>query len=238
MGLKDLLFISDENDKNKKEEATKSSIKFPTTQENVNTQPSTNFGSLFNVFGGNTTASTPTVTTNQPLPEHLNKAIELYQQGFDSLNQNGYDFYEFYQTVIHGGVENPQVYSMAYAMGTAMDKTISKEKLVQQSGFYLSEINKVYTDYVNKGTQKKQELVAQKSNENQSLINELDLIRQQMEALQAQLHDRENKLNAIGSKYEPMLIDVESKLNANEIAKNKIVQQIEQVKNGIINNLK
>jgi hypothetical protein len=35
-----------------------------------------------------------------------------------------------------------------------------------------------------------------------------------------------------------MISDVDSKLVANETAKGQIVQKIEQVKNGIINNLK
>jgi hypothetical protein len=35
-----------------------------------------------------------------------------------------------------------------------------------------------------------------------------------------------------------MISEVDSKLMANETAKNQIVQKIEQVKNGIINNLK
>jgi hypothetical protein len=40
--------------------------------------------------------------------EHLEKAIELYQSGFDNLNQPGFDFYEYYQLVMNGGVTNPQ----------------------------------------------------------------------------------------------------------------------------------
>jgi hypothetical protein len=39
--------------------------------------------------------------------EHLEKAIELYQSGFDNLNQPGFDFYEYYQLVMNGGVTNP-----------------------------------------------------------------------------------------------------------------------------------
>ena len=35
-----------------------------------------------------------------------------------------------------------------------------------------------------------------------------------------------------------MLSEVDSKIGANEMAKNQIVQSIEQVKNGIINNIK
>jgi hypothetical protein len=40
--------------------------------------------------------------------EHLEKAIELYQSGFDNLNQPGFD--EYYQLVMNGGVTNPNLH--------------------------------------------------------------------------------------------------------------------------------
>jgi len=170
--------------------------------------------------------------------EHLNNALEVYEKGFDSLNQPGYDFYEFFQAVMNAGVDNPQIYQMAFMMGAGMDKTITKDKLVEQSNFYISEIAKVYDEYVAKGNAKKEETINLKTNENQSLVSELDLMRQQMEALKTQIQDRESKLQAIDGKYGPKLQEIEGKLAANDMAKNKVIQSIEQVKNGIIINLK
>lgn len=204
--------------------------KFPTSETS---QPSS--------FSFPTTPTTPTPTqTFAPSvsQEHFNNALEVYEKGFDSLNQPGYDFYEFFQAVMNAGVDNPQIYQMAFMMGTGMDKTITKEKLVEQSNFYVTEITKVYNEYVAKGSAKKQETIDQKTNENQSLVGELDLMRQQMEALKTQIADREMKLQAIDGKYGPKLQEIEGKLAANDMAKNKIVQSIEQVKNGIVFNLK
>ena len=230
MSFKSLFLNSEENANEKpKQETTAvdtSHMKFPTTETK---------SSIFNVFSNSTQ---PTPTNVQVSNEHLSKMLESYNNGFDSLNQAGYDFYEFYQAVSHGGLDNPQIYSMAFAMGLGMDKTITKDKLVNQAEFYLNEIAKVYNDNVSKGNNKKQELVNQKNNENQSLVNELDLMQQQMEALKTQIQDRQNKLNAIGSKYEPMINDLDGKLAANDVAKNQLVGTIQQVKNGIINNLK
>jgi CII-binding regulator of phage lambda lysogenization HflD len=110
--------------------------------------------------------------------------------------------------------------------------------LIQQSDFYLSEIEKVYNDYQSKGGSKKTDLLAQKQHENESLVGELSLLKQQLEAITTQIADKENKLSVIDVKYAPMLSEVEGKLAANEIAKTKIAQSIEQVKQGIINNLK
>ena len=236
MGLKDLFIVSDENTSEQpKQEVVKpttSATKFPTSE--TNEEPS----SIFSAFGfGKTETPQPATTPTTVSNEHLQKAIELYQNGFDSLNQPGYDFYEFYQAVMQAGPTNPQIYVMALTMASAMDKSISKDKLVQQSEFYLAEINKVYQEYNSKGLSKKQDLTSQKQHENESLVGELSLLRQQLEAIQTQIADRENKLSVIDVKYAPMMSEVDSKLSANDMAKNKIVQSIEQVKNGIINNL-
>lgn len=226
------------NDGDGEEDQTKTnnnpvSTKFPTSDTTTSTNIFSGLG-----FGSSQTSSFISSTPAQVSQEHLDKAMEIYQNGFDSLNQPGYDFYEYFQSVTHGGIDNPQIYTMAFAMGIGMEKTMSKDKLLQQSEFYVNEINKVYNDYITKGNAKKQDLVVQKNSENQSLINELEVMKQQLEALKIQMTDRENKLKAIGGKYEPLISDIESKLAANDIAKNKLVDTIEQVKKGIINNLK
>jgi hypothetical protein len=91
---------------------------------------------------------------------------------------------------------------------------------------------------VAKGNAKKEELVNQKTNENQNLINELNSLQQQLEAINIQISDRKNKLNAIDGKYAPLISETESKIAANDIAKNQLIESIELVKTGIINNLK
>lgn len=239
MNLRDLFLVSDENTDNKPaqepiKQSMPSATKFPTSE--VKPEPTT---SVFSSFGfGAKPEPTPSFQASSVSNEALGKALEVYENGFDSLNQPGYDFYEFYKAVMAGGVENPAIYAMAFGMGTAMDRTITKDKLLQQSDFYITEINKVYNDYVAKGTAKHQEVIAQKNHENESLVGELSLMRQQLEQLQVQIVDRENKLSVIDSKYSPILNEVESKISANDLAKQKIVGSIEQVKNGIINNLK
>jgi len=208
-------------------------------QQPINKFPTAETTTPAFTFPQATQQATPMFVPNVSVAqEHLEKTLELYQQGFDSLNQPGYDFYEYYQAVVSAGVDNPQIYQMAFTMASAMDKTITKDKLVQQSDFYISEITKVHTNYVEKGNVKKQELIQQKSHENESLVGELDLMRQQLEALKTQIADRENKLQAIDGKYGPKLVEIEGKLAANDLAKETMVNSIEKVKQGIINNLK
>lgn len=245
MGLKDLFIVSEEIPNDKPVEQTTPSPESKSVTKFPSSTPQPEETSVFSSFGfpkSEPAVVTPTFTstpsTQGVSEEQLAKALATYTNGFDSLNQPGYDFYEFYQAVIGAGVDNPQIYTMAFAMGSGMDKTINKSKLISQSDFYLNEINKVYNDFVVKGNSKRQEIVDQKNHENQSLMGELDLMKQQLEQLQIQIADRQNKLSVIDSKYGPMISEVDNKLTANNMAKDKIVNSIELVKQGINNNLK
>jgi hypothetical protein len=242
MGLKDLFIVSEENSENKPvqepvKQSAPSTTKFPSSEPKVEA-PTTSAFSSFGFGSSPTPTPTPTYQATNVSNEVLAKTLEMYEAGFDSLNQPGYDFYEFFKAVMAGGIDNPAIYGMAFGMGSAMDKSITKDKLLMQSDFYITEINKVYNDYVAKGNGKRQEVINQKNHENESLVGELNLMRQQLEQLQVQISDRENKLSVIDSKYGPVLAEVETKIAANDLAKQKIVGSIEQVKNGIINNLK
>jgi hypothetical protein len=236
--FKNLIFAQDENPS--EGTSTPAPVKQQTTSKFPDSGQATTVATPVFSFPNSETTPTPTTFVSQAnvSHEHLEKAIELYEKGFDSLNQNGFDFYEFFQSVSQGGIANPQVYTMAYAMGTAMDKTINKEKLTSQADYYIAEITKVYDENVAKGQGKKESLLRQKESENQTLANELTMFQQQLEALQIQIVDRQNKLQAINGKYQPQLDEVDSKLNANTIAKSKIVEAIEIVKSGINTNIK
>jgi len=181
MGFKDFWINSENtNEKPKEKEVSNGSqkTKFPSSTE----QPSNT--SLFSNFGAGkqTTTTTFTPTSNTGVSqEYVEKALQVYQQGFDSLNQPGYDFYEFYQGLSDEDKTNPSVYPMAFRMASAMDKTITKEKLIGQADFYISKIMESYNGFVSSGNSKKQELLSQKENENHSLTNELSMLQQQLE---------------------------------------------------------
>ena len=110
--------------------------------------------------------------------------------------------------------------------------------MVEQGEYYVNKINEVYNDYVVKGNEKKNQIVLQKNTESQNLTNELNLMEQQLEALKVQIQDRKNKLSMVDSKFDPQISEIESKLLANDSAKNEIVNSIKTVQNGILTNLK
>jgi len=239
MGWKDAFIKKDENsaDEQRIEPVKETSkTKFPKV-ESQETPTENVFKNTFN-FGKTTQTFTPSTSKGEVSQEHVAKAVERYQKGFESLNQPGFDFYEYYHSVIDAGVENAMAFTMAFKMAQTMDKSITKEALISQAQFYETEINKSYQESITNGSAKKQELISQKDIENQSLIQELGYMKEQLESMKAQILEKENKLKLIGSKYEPQINEIDSKLGANDIAKNQLIQSIAQVKNGINNNLK
>lgn len=235
MGLLDLLINSDESSN------AKTSTPAPAKQPVVSFSEAPVGQTSAPAFGFNSEPTPATPTYQAPVQvsnEYMQKAFEMYEKGFESLNKDGFDFYEFYQSVMQGGPTNPQVYTMAFGMGTIMKKTLSKADLIADADYYIAEITKVYNDNITKGNAKKQTLLAQKDSENKSLVSELENMEQQLEALKVQIDDRRRKLSDIDNKYSPDLTDFDNRLGANELAKNRIVDSIEQVKQGINLNIK
>ena len=230
MGFKDLFITSDETTDKKQSEKVVSKTtdsdsgnKFPTFQIPV---PSTQ----------QVNQSTQFVQTSD---DQVKKFLDMYQSKFESLNQPGYDFFEFFQAILSGGgVDNPQMYIMAMTMGSAMDKTNTKDKLLSTADYYLNELNKLYQQNDSGGTQKKNDLINQKDNENKSLTDDLANLTSQLSAITVQIDSKKNQLSLIDSKYQPLINEIDSKLRANDIAKENVIGNITKVKTGINNNIK
>ena len=135
--FKDLIFVNeDDKDKKKVEVVAQDSFKskFPSSNGGGSPTSETSFPTQ------SVTTMAPITPENPACGPHLDKIMTLYEQGFDSLNQDGYDFYEFFKAVIEAGANNPAIYSMALTMAKAMDSKVSKESLLSQSQFYITEI--------------------------------------------------------------------------------------------------
>lgn len=255
MDFKSIFIKSDESSDDKPIEKVpvkkEESVKFPESgnapvERSIPTQsapkqstpkPAFNFG-----FGSSAEPEPTPMFVQTPInvsvtQEQIDKAYGLYQAGFDSLNQPGYDFYEYFKMVVAGGIENTPIYGMAFAMGKSVEPNMNKAGLINQADFYLSEINKVYEQYSTQGNTKKGELVNRKASEKQSLESDVDSIKQQIEALLIQQRASEKKLNEIDSNYAGQLNEIDCKITANNLAKDKIIGQIQAVKNGITNNI-
>lgn len=99
-----------------------------------------------------------TYTTDSSTNPFLKEIFEVYDKGFESLNEPGFDFFELYKSVLVVGVTNPQSYQMAFTMGKSINSDLTKDFLLQKANFYITEIEKVYEKYNVVGKAKKQEL--------------------------------------------------------------------------------
>lgn len=177
---------------------------------------------------------TPSAFSCEPFIEPI---VQLYEKGFDNLNQKGYDFYEYYKSVLSSGEDSPAIYKMALTMAKGMDPSVSKEKLSSQADFYLREIDKVHDDYISQGTSKKSSLEQQREAETESLKSNLDSIKRQIMQLESQKSGIESSLGKVDNKYASQIEEIGCKLQANNVAKKRIFDSINKVKQGINSNL-
>jgi hypothetical protein len=240
MGLKDLIFKSDDDDKKvqhqvKREAAPavesdedSGSVKFPSNEPLFNSEATTS-----SVFPETSIQEDDVPLSCQP---HIDKVIQMYEDGFASLDQDGFDFYEFFQTILKGGIHNPAAYTMAFQIASTMT-TISKAKLIEQSNFYLTEINKVYMNYVDSGNSKELQLKNSKNSEESNLRLEVSNLDKEIKRLQLLKDQKQAKLNSIDSRYQEEVDDLHCKTQANQIAKDKLVGKINTVVQGIKTNI-
>lgn len=236
MSWKDLIFAS--GDKSKKSE--KKEVPVETSKETPSFQSKFPSGStaVRNETITMPTSSNPAITPSNPAcAPHMEKIMTMYEQGFDSLNQAGYDFYEYFKSVIEGGVNNPTVYTMAFTMGKAMDKNLTKASLLSQSEFYISEIRKVHQQYVDAGNQKRQQAITSKTQEETTLNTDIRDIDVELNRLMTLKSQKQAELAKIDGKYQPQITEVECKLMANDVAMEGIVGSIQKVVQGINNNI-
>lgn len=241
MGFKDFFIVSDETET--KPEQPTVQVKMPTKTTFPQTEtkfPSTEtkFPTAVNTFPTSVkTVNTP-LSDVGPVNPFLDKILDVYDKGFTKLNQPGYDFFEFFKAVSKGGVDNPQAYEMALEMGQAMDSNVSKQLLVSQADFYLTEINKVHTGFSSDGQAKSNDLTNRKNSETNTLVSDINTLKQQLEIIQQQITQKQNSLSEIDQKYQPEIDEVNYKLSANDMAMNQFSSNINRVKTNITNFIK
>lgn len=240
MGIKSFLFNTDEEiaeaKKGQAPKATKAQEKpSPVPAPQFNQTPKTTFSEpvqtqpTFTTFNQAPTA--PVFTTVKPDDELVKSMIENYRAGFASLNKEGYDFYEYYQSITVANLDYPQ----AFDMGKIMNPSISKASLLSESEFYLAEIKRVHDSNAQKGNARLKELETQKETESKNLATELQTFTEQLEQLKGLISDRQNKLSQIDDKYKSKLDEVKLKITANNDAAESVIASIETVKSGINN---
>lgn len=232
MSLMKMLFNTDEEIAQAKQEKSAKVEKKPEVKPKSVEVPASTFSEPVKPAPTFTTFTQPKPSPIASVDDELVKAmIENYRVGFASLNKEGYDFYEFYQSVTTAGLDLNQ----AFNMGKIMNPKITKSSLVNEADFYLNEIRTAHSENSQKGNARLQELEKQKETESQSLSTDLKTFNEQFEQLKALIQDRTNKLGEIDGKYQTKLDEVNAKLRANDLSAESVIDSIENVKTGINN---
>ncbi len=220
------LFVNDE--------ANKTSESVVKDQQKTTTILATKFPKIENKFPESTTfPSSGANYSNNISNPFLNEILEVYNKGFESLNHAGFDFFEMYKSVMAVGPTNPQSYQMAFTMGKTISAELSKPLLLEKASFYISEIEKVYAKYDATGNSKNKDLNSaintQKSNLSKS-IADLEL---QIAKLQSDLENKKTELARIDHDNHDMFAQIQQKIDANNMAKQRILESINTVVTGI-----
>lgn len=203
------------------EDSTKSTS---TNQVPQNTIPENKFPEI------NVNSSASTSNSNNPF---LGEILDVYQKGFDGLNTEGFDFFEMYKSVSAVGVTNPQSYQMAFAMGKTINPNLSKDFLIEKAKHYLSEIDKVHAKYDSTGNAKKQDLNSKLTQQKDSLSKSISDLELKIVELQKELNQKKIELEKVDLLNKEDFSEIELKIEANNIAKQKIVESINTVLTGI-----
>ncbi len=227
------LFVNNEDDnKNQNQESEN------TNQEPVKSAP-TNSGNAFPSPSQQTPSvqSTPVANTGNVNQNVLESVLEMYERGFDSLNQPGYDFYEFFKAIMAINPDNDQAYTMAYTMASSMDKSLNKAGLLTKAQFYVEEIQKVHSKYEAQGSGKKSDILSSQEKEKESLTIQVANLEKQLANLQKELDTKSQQLGQVDSKFANKVIEIDQKLMANNVAKDTILSTINKVVKGIEKNI-
>ena len=209
-----------------------SSEETPKKEEGVT--PSTNQTADTTRFPTSAGATNPTTVPGSSMANpYINEIVDVYEKGFNSLNLADFDFFELYKSVIAVGATNPQSYQMAFAMGKSLRSDLSKAFLLEKSRYYIDEIQKVHAKYDATGNARKNELDISITRDKVNLSKSISDLETQIQGLQQQLDVQKMELSKIDTDSRSQYVEIQLKIEANNFAKQKIMDSINTVVSGI-----
>ena len=203
------------------------------TEKEVTKIPTTGTSSAANTKFPETNSITNSFPTSSNSNPFINEILEVYNRGFEGLNSEGFDFFELYKSVMAVGPTNPQSYQMAFTMGKTIKSDLSKEFLLEKSKFYIAEIEKVYAKYDATGNSKNKDLNNTITTQKYNLTKNIEDLESQIAKLQAELESKKAELSKIDNDNAALFTEIQLKIEANNLAKQKILESINTVVTGI-----
>lgn len=177
--------------------------------------------------------ATQTISSDYISNPFLKEIFEVYEKGFESLNTAGFDFFELYKSVLAVGISNPQSYQMAFTMGKTIQSDLTKQFLLEKANFYVAEIEKVYAKYDTIGKTKKSDLENNLTKEKYNLSKSIEELNTKILQLQNELETKKAEFQKMDSNNIEQFSEIKLKMEANDLAKHKILDSINTVVTGI-----
>ena len=170
---------------------------------------------------------------NEASNPFLVDVINVYEKGFESLNSEGFDFFEMYRSVMAVGAGNPQSYQMAFAMGKTINPSLNKNALLDKARYYITEIEKVHAKYDADGKLKQTSIDNHITAEKNNLSKAIQELESKIVQLQNELQAKQAELLKVDSGSREKYSEIQLKIAANNLAKSRILESINTVITGI-----
>jgi hypothetical protein len=164
-----------------------------------------------------------------------------FQKLIEEKNQPGFDFFEYSAMVL--GVSQtptPDHFKMAYQGAKVMNTSVSKQQLAESAKFYKQTLENAYLDTVRKGEEKRNAVAQQQATEQKQLNADVDSINKQIADFEKKIADlkaaqtqRSNQIATLAEKFAPQIADVELKLNATTAAKDRVLERLLLIEEGL-----
>ena len=154
--------------------------------------------------------------------------LRIYQL-LESFNKPGCDFFEVWNASIEMGGANSNNIKAAFTSLKYVDKTLTKNKLLETGEYYISNLVKVLEAETVKRQEEKDKLLVQKEQQKSNLVAEITSMEQQLVALQNKLAERKKENESINEKYQPLISEIDHKIINGQQAVNSVVNEMQQV---------
>lgn len=221
---KSLLFRDESQAVQKKEEGVaQTSPSSPSPQVQPISQPSTSASSVL-------------------IEDFVNRLQEL----IDKNNQPGFDFLEYLESLFAASqTPGAMEYQMVFNIAKKMNAGLSVPALLESSRTYKNLVENAATSTIADGQKKKETLKQELEGKRKTLNGDIESIGLQIGALEKQIEalkqdsiTKTNQLAAIDKEYEPQFTDIDNKIGAMNLAKEKVISSIVDVEAGIQTHIK
>jgi predicted phage tail protein len=176
-------------------------------------------------------ATNSTVTKSATAPASQDMVSKVHSL-VESINKPGVDFFELWNAAeAMGGINNTTVSNAFVALKIASGNTLTKATVLSTGEYYCTELKNALASDVQQKMQIKQQIEENKSASAKSLNAEIADLNNKIQEMQAQLKEKNHKLQNIDAEFDPKIKEIEDKINSGNSAVDIVINEMRTVIN-------